>query len=237
MKFMQRAKSSPSTPDQHPAKRKKQHGDSPTPFEANALVGQPAIQAAVEEEERLKEAALKRAAELAGDSHWVLPVCPIQAAKEATLAQRNRRVVYVGYAEIDQPYSHIPGTDTEFATQTQLGRRTYGKVEKPTESSESESESEDDPESEGEYTEEDPMGANAMMRAARTQAAEQAKAERKKKKKADKAESVRLAAAREKKTVRLNTLTSISGSSTPMDAVSRKRKGNEDSKRPHKQRK
>lgn len=91
------------------------------------------------------------------------------------------------------------------------------------------SESEDDHNSENESSleseEDDPTGANAMIRAARLQAAERAKAERKAKRKADKAESKRLAGLRKNKEVKLNRLSSISGGSAVMknNLPSRKR--------------
>lgn len=76
------------------------------------------------------------------------------------------------------------------------------------------------------------MGTNAMMKAARLQAA---KAERKAKRKADEAESSRLAGLRKKKDVKLNRLSLGGGSS---NAPKRKRaNGNDESGRPHKARK
>lgn len=212
MKFMQRnANKAPSTPDHPSAKRQKQHEDSPKQFEKNVLADEHAIRAAISKEERGRAAAIERAAEQAGDSHWVLSY-PNQEENEA-VRQKTRRVVYVGYAEIDSPLSHIPGTDTEYVSPMALGRRTYGKVEKPGEPSSSESE---DSVSEDGSTEDDPTGVNAMTRAKGNEH-----------KKADKAESKPLARVRERKEVRLSTLTSISGSSSPMDARSRKRKASE----------
>jgi len=73
------------------------------------------------------------------------------------------------------------------------------------ESSSSDSEDEeDDEDSVSSDEDDDPTGANEMIRAARLQAAEQARADRKEKRKADKAEAKRLAGLRKKKEVRLN---------------------------------
>ena len=66
--------------------------------------------------------------------------------------------------------------------------------------------------------EEDPTGANALIRASRQEAVQRAKAELKAKKRAEKAESVRLAEARKKKEVKLNTRTSLTGRQEPVRA-------------------
>ncbi|KAK3987922.1 hypothetical protein QBC44DRAFT_113031 [Cladorrhinum sp. PSN332] len=115
MKFMQRgaaaaaaaaspiSPSSPATPqsaDSSSSKRRKfSHAGSATGTPATPLYDQKAIQAALEEEEKKRLAAVeKRAAEL-GDSHWVLP--------GASTLPRNGtgtlNVVTVGFAQIDYP--------------------------------------------------------------------------------------------------------------------------------------
>ncbi|KAK4123329.1 hypothetical protein N657DRAFT_646099 [Parathielavia appendiculata] len=112
MKFMQRAaasqvvntpkSTSPATPqsDDGSAKRRKvSHTSSAASGSpATPLYDQKAIQAALKEEEKKRQAAIeKRAAEL-GDSHWELP-------SAASLRKRAARpalsVVQVGFAQID----------------------------------------------------------------------------------------------------------------------------------------
>ncbi|CCC08368.1 hypothetical protein SMACR_12099 [Sordaria macrospora] len=117
MKFMQRAaataataatasptdKSSISkTEDEGPSKRRKHSHASktstPNAEAEQALYDQKAIQAALEEEEKKRQAAIeKRAAEL-GDSHWVLPGAAV-APKAGARPVLN--VVQVGFAQID----------------------------------------------------------------------------------------------------------------------------------------
>ena len=110
MKFMQRGAaqaaaeaSSPSTPktdeERSASKRRKvTHKSSPaTP--STPIYDQKAIQAAVEEEEKKRLAAIeKRAAEL-GDSHWVLDDAAVASAANGSKAPLN--IVQVGFAQID----------------------------------------------------------------------------------------------------------------------------------------
>ncbi|KAK4230886.1 hypothetical protein QBC38DRAFT_507192 [Podospora fimiseda] len=113
MKFMQRgaaaaaaspvSPSSPATPqsaDSSTSKRRKfSHAVSTTSTPATPLYDQKAIQAAIEEEEKKRLAAVeKRAAEL-GDSHWVLP----GAFALPNNGARTLNVVTVGFAQIDYP--------------------------------------------------------------------------------------------------------------------------------------
>ncbi|KAK1781656.1 hypothetical protein QBC45DRAFT_370031 [Copromyces sp. CBS 386.78] len=114
MKFMQRAaataataaptdkSSTPKTEDEGPSKRRKHSHASktstPNPEAEQALFDQKAIQAALEEEEKKRQAAVeKRAAEL-GDSYWVLPGASV-APKAGARPVLN--VVQVGFAQID----------------------------------------------------------------------------------------------------------------------------------------
>jgi hypothetical protein len=113
MKFMQRGAaaaaaatstpeaSSPATPrsDDGSAKRRKiSHPSSATGSPATPLYDQKAIQAALEEEEKKRQAAIeKRAAEL-GDSHWVLPDA---AGLRTRVSRPALNVMQVGFAQID----------------------------------------------------------------------------------------------------------------------------------------
>ncbi|KAJ9130335.1 hypothetical protein NKR23_g12252 [Pleurostoma richardsiae] len=111
MKFMQRAvastPSSPSTPqseDVPSAKRRKVSGpplkgagDSPS---QSPIFNQRVVQAALEEEERKRQAALDRQAAESGDTHWVLDIRkPVSNSDLAVKTPLN--VVQVGFAQID----------------------------------------------------------------------------------------------------------------------------------------
>lgn len=113
MKFMQRgaaaaaaagtpeAASSPATPrseDGSAKRRKFSHTSSVASSPATPLYDQKAIRAAIEEEEKKREAAIeKRAAEL-GDSHWVLEGA---AALPKSGSRPLLNVVQVGFSQID----------------------------------------------------------------------------------------------------------------------------------------
>src|ERR1700753_1054468 len=79
MKFMQRAAASapsaPSTPrsevDNSAKRRKVSHAESGTPADGQ-LFDRAAVQAAMEEEERKRQAAIEKQAAELGDSRWVL---------------------------------------------------------------------------------------------------------------------------------------------------------------------
>lgn len=94
--------SASKTEDEGPSKRRKHSHASktntPNAEAEQALYDQKAIQAALEEEEKKRQAAIeKRAAEL-GDSHWVLPGAAV-APKAGARPVLN--VVQVGFAQID----------------------------------------------------------------------------------------------------------------------------------------
>lgn len=123
MKFMQRgaamnstgsAAGSPTTPrndDEGSASKRRKLSRSSVPntpkAPATPLYDQKAIQAALEEEERKRQAAIeKRAAEL-GDSHWVLHNA---SASTKNGSHRALDIVQVGFAQIDS--LEISGEDT-----------------------------------------------------------------------------------------------------------------------------
>lgn len=265
MKFMQRAAASsndPSSPDEHPAKRQKQSGDSSASVDVASLVDQRAIQAAITEEERVRQAALDKAAEQAGDTHWVLKY-ENQDADEMSSSKKPLRIIETGYASIDNDDNEL---DTSSGSPMVSGRRSFGqynrevevidrscfhskfyltikqKLQTPNMKKSSSSDSDDDDDdsvSSGENDDE----TDAMIRAARMQASEQVKASRKEKKQADKAEIRRLAALRRNREVDPNRLpTSISGGGSSPNLKksypNRKRNhSNDDGGRPRKARK
>lgn len=129
MKFMQRGAAaaaaagagtpetgSPATPrsDDGSAKRRKfSHASSAAGSPATPLYDQKAIQAAMEEEDKKRRAAIeKRAAEL-GDSHWVLEGA---AALPRSSSRPLLNVVQVGFAQIDRTGTSGGGDDDPFDT-------------------------------------------------------------------------------------------------------------------------
>lgn len=114
MKFMQRgeasAKSSPSTTpktdSEGSAKRRKTaHKETP---EAKPLYDEKAVQAALEEEESKRQAAIARRAKELGDEQWVLT----GAAMSVPNARHpvNLNYVQVGFAQID---AGLPSDDDD----------------------------------------------------------------------------------------------------------------------------
>lgn len=110
MKFMQRAAAasssaptSPTTPttdDGRSSKRQKTAGRSSlgTPETPSYVVNQAATQAALEEEERKRQAVIEKRAEQLGDSHWVLDAAKLPRASQAGAPLR---IVQVGFSQID----------------------------------------------------------------------------------------------------------------------------------------
>jgi hypothetical protein len=135
MKFMQRAaasspaSSAPSTPEVPSAKRQKTNGSSPAGFDADSLVDHRAIQAALAEEERIREAAIERQAAQAGDTRWVLS---FENGRHHSAPPENAlRVVQTGFSGIDNTGSrslvqHDEDNGPEPPAAT-AGRRSFGK--------------------------------------------------------------------------------------------------------------
>ncbi|KAK3340912.1 hypothetical protein B0H65DRAFT_510949 [Neurospora tetraspora] len=163
MKFMQRAAataatasptdkpSTPKTEDEGPSKRRKHSHASktstPNPEADQALFDQKAIQAALEEEEKKRQAAIeKRAAEL-GDSHWVLPGASV-APKAGARPVLN--VVQVGFAQIDYSGNASDDDDAPAAVPTTARFRQFNMKKKACFDSDSSGSDSDDDRSEGE---------------------------------------------------------------------------------------
>ncbi|EDN93079.1 predicted protein [Sclerotinia sclerotiorum 1980 UF-70] len=227
MKFMQRAaaasptNASPSSLDEPSPKRQKTAQNTPTKFNVDSLADNRAIQAAIEEEEAKKQAALDRAAAEAGDTRWVLS---FEGRKNLNTPKNILRVVQTSFAKLDLPsptkVQHTDDGDNIFGDDKpfMVGRRSFGKFNKVLEnpdiefSSPSEEEESDHEESADEDSEDDPTGAKELIKASKQEAIKRAKEERKAKKKAEKAELLELSKKRKKKHVSLNGLTSLSGS-------------------------
>ncbi|KAF7865814.1 hypothetical protein EAF04_005979 [Stromatinia cepivora] len=230
MKFMQRAaatsptNASPSSTDEPSPKRQKTAQNAPPKFNVDTLADNRAIQAAIEEEEAKKQAALDRAAAEAGDTRWVLS---FEGRKNLNAPTNILRVVQTSFANLDLPsptkVQHTDDGDNVFGDEKpfMVGRRSFGKFNKVLEkqqnpdiefSSSSEEEESDNEESADEDSEDDPTGAKELIKASKQEAIKRAKEERKAKKKAEKAELLELSKKRKKKHVSLNGLTSLSGS-------------------------
>lgn len=138
MKFMQRAAaSSPTTPaspeQQRSAKRQKQSADdaqTEVDVDVNSLVDKRAIQAAISEEERIREAALDRAAEQAGDERWYLDY---EARDHIAPTEQPLQITYVGWAYIDRIQSGETDVGVDDGDLISNGRRTYGNYKREVE--------------------------------------------------------------------------------------------------------
>lgn len=132
MKFMQRAAASPtspSSPEQPPAKRQKQSGQSEAEFAIDSLADKHAVQAAIAEEERIREAAIERAAEQAGDTRWHLSF-ENQDYNLSASSQKSLQIIHAGYAVIDSLDLHDAAVGPDSASTNSpisTGRRSFGK--------------------------------------------------------------------------------------------------------------
>ncbi|QPH01796.1 hypothetical protein C2857_005999 [Epichloe festucae Fl1] len=101
MKFMQRAVASTSSsgsPDSDaPSVKKRKLGQSPAPGRIDPNIDQALIQAALDDQEATRQAALEKHS--AADSHWVLKtrLDKPQSQKQS----RPLNIVYVGYGDVD----------------------------------------------------------------------------------------------------------------------------------------
>lgn len=134
MKFMQRGEASarsspattPKTDSEGSAKRRKTaHQETP---EGKPLYDEKAVQAALEEEESKRQAAIARRAKELGDEQWVLPGAAVSAPNAKQRA--NLTYVQVGFAQIDSGFpsdgeddSPGPGTVTGLAGRRQFNMK------------------------------------------------------------------------------------------------------------------
>ncbi|KAF2841156.1 hypothetical protein M501DRAFT_989710 [Patellaria atrata CBS 101060] len=224
MKFMQRSAASttspssrsPSTPAGPPSKRIRLSNGTGAPTGTTSHYD--AVQTAVAAEELKRSQAVERQAVESGETRWVLSFQEPDESPKAGL-----QVVTAGYAAIDGTIHDSYGYDHENIPRTSglEGRRSFGKFNKALEKKQyraSSSSSSSDSESDGEESEEDDgeegeTTGSGLVKRAHTEVGEKLRAERKAKKKAAKAEIEKMADARRKKEIKLNTLTSISGHS------------------------
>ncbi|KAK5111322.1 hypothetical protein LTR62_005162 [Meristemomyces frigidus] len=219
MKFMQRSgtaspSSTPSTPAEPPSKRQRlSTGSFNSTPSATPRVHTPSTG------DSPSNAATGLGAADRDETKWYLSFKqPNTPATESPL-----RVIRAGYSSLDsagtRPDLLSENEGNETARPKFSGRKSFGKFNKTIErqqnpdlsssdSGDGDSASEGDSDSENDS--DDPSGAKALITAARKEAGDKARAERKVKKSAEKAEALRLADERRKKYVKLNKLTGIS---------------------------
>lgn len=102
MKFMQRAVVSAATPEspdsKPPSNKKRRLENSPAQGRVDAFFDQASIQAAINEQEAIRQAALAKHS--ASDAHWVLKTSGNQANTSEN-SKPSLNILYVGYGDID----------------------------------------------------------------------------------------------------------------------------------------
>ncbi|KAK3379536.1 hypothetical protein B0T24DRAFT_161089 [Lasiosphaeria ovina] len=209
------------------AKRRKT-GHTPTASTpVTPLYDQKMLQAALEEEDRKRKAAVeKRAAEL-GDSHWVLDGV---AALSKGGPRQPLNVVQVGFAQID--HSATASDSPDGASLRAVNASAAGhflrfnmkksKISKPKEDNSDSESSDSDSDSDSDEDQSSPEPAGEESDRGRRNDARQTPAKRARssasvstKRSEERTKAQLLAKERRKKEVKLNTLTSISSSGTP----------------------
>lgn len=108
MKFMQRAaaatpeiSSTPTTDHEQPSKRRKTSGRANlgAPEKQQYVIDRKAAQAALEEDERKRQALVAKHAEALGDSHWVLDAGKLPGSQQKSAPLK---IVQVGFSQIDR---------------------------------------------------------------------------------------------------------------------------------------
>ncbi|KAL8370893.1 hypothetical protein RB595_000974 [Gaeumannomyces hyphopodioides] len=118
MKFMQRgiaassANSSPTTPrseDKHGSKRRKVSQVTTDCSPSGPKIDGAAVQAALDEEERKRRAAITKQAEDLGDTRWVLDFPAPSPRSSDRIPQTPLNIVQIGFAQIDSADSAATG--------------------------------------------------------------------------------------------------------------------------------
>lgn len=132
MKFMQRAAAiplppSPSTSDAPSPKRQKTDKSTTPKFNVSTLTDQKAIQAAIEREEAIRQAAVDKAAAAAGETRWTLN---FKQGLHDT-GKSSVHVIQAGFAAIDKSTDRIVDVEEEEEQESQrpaiAGRKSFGK--------------------------------------------------------------------------------------------------------------
>ncbi|KAI9822695.1 MAG: hypothetical protein M1827_000414 [Pycnora praestabilis] len=235
MKFMQRAAAStsplstttsysPSTPS---TKRRKLSDSYPS-TSSTPISDLEAVQAALAAEEAKRQEAVERQAAEAGETRWVLSFQDRMGSGGGGGSGGPLKVVSAGFAGIDgvrkemgdgMRRDHVQD-DENPRRPSDVGRRSFGKFNKVSnkhqkQDQDSTSPSDSDDASASAVSdlndEDDPTGTKALIRASHEEAGQRARAERKAQRRADKAEAMRLAEKRRRRTINLDRITSISG--------------------------
>ncbi|KAJ6787637.1 hypothetical protein PWT90_06623 [Aphanocladium album] len=207
MKFMQRAiasnsaGASPESDTNSAKKRKLDHGSPAGRLSMD--FDQASVDAAMQAQEAKRKAALQQHA--TGDTHWVLNT-KFEKSAAAKAAKAPRKIVYVGYGDIDSENESGDGEDS-----AAIGRTTTQKPKPKTESSRnpSDDESGDEPEDNTDDSED----SNPRKRKEPGSSREQSRSRSKSRSRPTAADikAKELRDKRRKKEVRMNNITSISG--------------------------
>ncbi|KAG6008578.1 hypothetical protein E4U21_004218 [Claviceps maximensis] len=207
MKFMQRAVASASSagsPDSNaPSAKKRKLDQSPAPGRIDPNIDQALIQAALNDQEATRQAALERHS--AGDTHWVLKMKVDEAKTQKQSHPLN--VVYVGYGEIDSDDDEEDGPATGRTSTKSLkqdGAKAKGKEASGSKDESSSSSKDDDDSFHKRKNRPSDAKSNAMDRFPRSRSQSRPRND----KELTRAKEFR--EKRKKKDIRLNNLTSIS---------------------------
>jgi len=210
MKFMQRAaaNSAASTPgsdsDAHSAKKRK-HGHMSKNDAIDFKIDQASIQAAVDEREAKRQAALAQHG--GNDTQWVLDTSLAQPSQES--AALPRKIVYVGYGDVDT--SDDEDQDTALAGRTSTYKKRANASKKGESQSNDQDTDDDEEEGEEDGEDEDDDGSNRRGRAQRDGShGKRARSKSSARPSAEAAKAKELRDKRRKKEVNINKLTSIS---------------------------
>jgi hypothetical protein len=228
MKFMQRAVASATSTtgsdSEPPSSKKRKLGHSPADDEFSANIDQAAVQAAINDREAKRQAALEKHA--GSDTHWVLPTN--LGKKQKREETQPLKVVYVGYGDLDSSGEDSEGASKPVRTSTAkykssttsvgplfcnakpLGCRTDlqqtpAKKDKKDESDSDDGSVEEDEDSEADSPDQSELNTPASQR---SRSRSQSRSNSKPSYEASKAKEFR--EKRKKKEVRLNKLSSIS---------------------------
>ncbi|CAM1505622.1 Fc.00g112590.m01.CDS01 [Cosmosporella sp. VM-42] len=213
MKFMQRAAAS-ATPAGSPdseshSSKKRKLGHSPSEGRMSMNIDQAAIQAALDDQEAKRQAALEKHG-VGADTHWVLNT----AFSQTKPAKAPMNIVYVGYGDIDT--SDESGDNEDAPAIGRTSTKDYKKQPKRTTSKEESDASDDSSDSDSDDSDESssgrkrkPSSDSPNSRSDRSRSRSQSMSRRKS---AESAKAKEFREKRKKKEVRLNKLTSISSS-------------------------
>ncbi|ROW13100.1 hypothetical protein VPNG_05947 [Cytospora leucostoma] len=211
MKFMQRAAAAtpeaPSTPTpdhEQPSKRRKTSGRATlgAPEKQQYVIDRKAAQAALEEDERKRQALVAKHAEALGDSHWVLDTGKLPGSQQNSAPLK---IVQVGFSQIDRgggAGAEVPEDNEDTITADGPTFRSFGPKK--------EAAKKDDANSSGSSS--DDASQRKRKKPGQNDHGSQQRPEIRTRNSAERERAQRLAKERRKKEVKLNTLTSISGS-------------------------